>query len=100
MNFIKGLNNLLKPTTVNFILALCIIIILVLIYLRNRTIDLFEPPTNTQSILTSNDYLALFINKYINKIQQNNNYIKTMATQEQKIQELSAKVSNAINPST
>lgn len=88
----------------NFILALCLIIILILIYLRTKTLDLFGEPTpsNTPSInlLTNNDYLSTFINKYIKNIQQKNSYMKKLERQQKTIATLSQQVSNLINPST
>ena len=108
MNFAKGLNNLFKPTYINFILTLCLIIILILIYLKSNKLDLFDTTDTTSTStkplmstkLTDNNYLTSFINNYINKIQQQNVYKKVLATQEQKIQKLSQQVSNLINPST
>jgi hypothetical protein len=109
MNISKGLKNLFAPTIINVIIVLCLIMILLLIYLKAKKIDLFDPmdPLNpynvskpTLSSLTSNDYLTTFINNYVNKIQQQSNYMKVLATQEQTIQNLSQKVSNIINPST
>lgn len=105
INFSKALHNLFKPTILNFILALCIIIILILIYLKNKKIDLFGQndtldPTNTNLLLAGDDYLSSFITKYINNIQQKNKYMKTLATQQQTIQNLTEQVTNIINPST
>jgi Na+/H+ antiporter NhaC len=115
MSVIKGLYNLFKPSVINFILVVCIILILILIYLKYNTIDLFSIPTNTNTttitnpitnttlkynILSSDDYLTSFINKYINNIQQQNSYMKTLATQQQVISNLSEQVSQLINTST
>ena len=108
MNFANGLSNLFKPTYINFILAVCLIIILILIYLKTNKLELFDGTTaNTattkpliSTILTGNNYLTSFINNYISKMQQQNDYKKILATQEQTIQNLSQQVSNLINPST
>lgn len=114
MNFTKGLSNLLKPTYINIILAVCLIIILILIYLKTNKLDLFygadgadgaDTSTTTtkpliSTLLTGNNYLTSFINNYISKMQQQNDYKKVLAKQEQTIQTLSQQVSNLINPST
>ena len=96
MNLSKGLNNLLKPTYLNFILALCLIIILCLIYLKTNKLDLFDPTTP----LTSNNYLTSFLNNYTNKIIQQNANIDILKNQEKTIQTLSQQVAKLINPST
>jgi uncharacterized protein YpmS len=112
MNFTKGLSNLFKPTYINLILAVCLIIILILIYLKTNKLDLFtgvdgangadtattKPLIST--LLTGNNYLTSFINNYISKMQQQNDYKKVLAQQEKTIQTLSQQVSNLINPST
>jgi hypothetical protein len=114
MNFTKGLSNLFKPTYINLILAVCLIIILILIYLKTNKLDLFtgvDGANGTDTItattkplistlLTGNNYLTSFINNYISKMQQQNDYKKVLAKQEQTIQTLSQQVSNLINPST
>ena len=111
MNFTKGLSNLFKPTYINIILAVCLIIILILIYLKTNKLDLFngadgaDTSTTTtkpliSTLLTGNNYLTSFINNYISKMQQQNDYKKVLAKQEQTIQTLSQQVSNLINPST
>ena len=89
MNFTKGLKNLFTPSIINFILATCLIIILILIYLKTNKLDLF----------TDGDYLTTFINNYINKTTQKNAYMQILNQQEQKIQLLTQKVSKLINPS-
>lgn len=111
MNFTKGLSNLFKPTYINIILAVCLIIILILIYLKTNKLDLFYGADGTDTstattkplistLLTGNNYLTSFINNYISKMQQQNDYNKVLAKQEQTIQTLSQQVSNLINPST
>lgn len=90
-NITKGFQNLLIPNSKNFILAGCLIIIFTLIYLQTKQLDLFT---------STDDYLTSFINKYVKNIQQKNEYLKTLATQEQTIQQLSKQVTNIINPST
>jgi hypothetical protein len=100
MNISKGLKNLFTPNIINIIIAICLIIILFLVYIKTNNIDLFDPTDNSYTALTNNDYLTSFINKYVNNIKQQNNYMKVLATQEQTIQNLSDKVSDIINPST
>jgi hypothetical protein len=122
MNFAKGLSNLFNPTYINFILALCLILILILIYLKTNKLELFDKndtnsadttntannanSTNTattkpliSTILTGNNYLTSFINNYISKMQQQNYYKMVLATQGQTIQNLSQRVSDLINSS-
>ena len=87
MNLIKGIRNLFMISTSNILIVLCILLIVSLIYLNSNTIELFN-----------NDYLSLFINRYIKQIQNNSEYKTTLATQEQRIKTLSDSVINLINP--
>lgn len=108
MTLSKGFSNLFKPTIINFILAGCIIIILILIFLHNGKIDLFTnndiiPSTTPNSgiaLLTGNDYLTTFINKYINNIQQQNTYMQTLTNQQQTINNLTQQVAHLVNTSS
>ena len=87
MNLIKGIRNLFMISTPNILIVLCILLIVSLIYLNSNTIELFN-----------NDYLSLFIDRYIKQIQNNSEYKTTLATQEQRIKTLSDSVVNLINP--
>ena len=87
MNLIKGIRNLFMISTPNILIVLCILLIVSLIYLNSNSIELF-----------SSDYLTLFIDRYITKIQNNNEYKSTLATQEQRIKDLSDSVIKLINP--
>ena len=87
MNLIKGIRNLFIISTPNILILLCILLIVSLIYLKSNTIELF-----------SNDYLTLFIDKFIKKIQDNDKYNSTLATKEQRIKDLSESVIKLINP--
>jgi hypothetical protein len=95
MNLSKGLKHLFTPTIINVIIAICLIIILILIYLKTNKLELFGATD-----LTNNDFLSTFINKYVNKIKSQNNYMKVLATQEQTIKNLTTNVSKLINSST
>ncbi len=86
MNLIKGIRNLFMISTPNILVVLCILLIVSLIYLNSNSIELF-----------SSDYLTLFIDRYIKKIQNNNEYKSTLATQEQRIKVLSESVIKLIN---
>jgi hypothetical protein len=101
MNISKGLKNLFTPTIFNVIIAICLIIILILVYLKTKKIDLFNPTTGIllQQESGNIDFVTTFINKYVNNIQQKSNYAKVLATQEQTIQNLSKDVSDLINTS-
>ena len=57
MNLIKGIRNLFMISTPNILILLCILLIVSLIYLNSNTIELFN-----------NDYLSLFIDRYIKQI--------------------------------
>ena len=87
MILIKGIRNLFMISTPNILIVLCILIIVSLIYLNSNTIELFN-----------NDYLSLFIDRYIKQIQNNSEYTSTLATQEQRIKKLSESVIKIINP--
>ena len=87
MNLIKGIRNLFMISTPNILILLCILLIVSLIYLNSNTIELFN-----------NDYLSLFIDRYIKQIKNNSEYKSTLATQEKHIKELSDSVIKIINP--
>ena len=88
MNLVKGFKNIFSPSLTNLLIALSLIIIVILVYIKNKTIDLFDE---------NSDYLQLIINKYQDKQLQRNNFAITLATQEQTIKNLQTQVSNVLS---
>ena len=69
MNLSKGFNNIFSPTLTNFIIALILVIIVILVYIKNKNIDLFGVDDNNDY----DNYLQSIISKYqAKKIQKIN----------------------------
>ena len=49
MNLTKGFQNIFTPTLTNLLISLSLVIIVILVYMKNKTIDLFND--NLQSIV-------------------------------------------------
>ena len=49
MNLTKGFQNIFTPTLTNLLIVLSLVIIVILVYMKNKTIDLFND--NLQSIV-------------------------------------------------
>jgi hypothetical protein len=88
MNLTKGFKNIFSPSLTNLLIVLSLIIIVILVYIKNKTIDLFD---------ANSDFLQLIINKYQDKQEQRNNFAITLATQEQTIQNLEKQVSSVLS---
>ena len=85
MNLSKGFKNIFSPTLINLFIALTLIIIIILIYLKNKNIDLF-----------TDDYLDSIINKIKTNQEQKIQFATRLATQEQTILNLQNSVSNIL----
>lgn len=85
MNLTKGFQNLFSPTLANFLIALSLVIIVILVYIKTKKIDLFDADA---------DLLQSIINKYQTKQIQTNKFLISLATQEQTIQNLQSIASN------
>ena len=88
MNLSKGFHNIISPTLTNLLIALSLVIIVILVYINNKKIDLFDEST---------DYLNSIIAKYQANKTQSNNFSISLATQEQKIQDLYTKFDSIYN---
>ena len=89
--FVSGINTQFEPNTINFCIAMSLILILGLVYLKYKKIELFYDNHNIMPTHVS------FIDKALQMIQYKKQYLSTMATQEQKIQDISNQLSNLIN---
>ena len=81
----KGFKNIFTSTLTNLLIVLSLVIIVILVYIKNKTIDLFDDNT---------DYLQSIINKYQVKQVQKNQFAISLATQEQTIQKIQDTVAN------
>lgn len=79
MNLTKGFQNLFSPTLINLLIAISLVIIVILVYVKNKKIDLFD---------TDPDYLQSIIDQINKNKIQTNNFAISLATQEQTIQNL------------
>lgn len=102
--FSKKMSNLLSST--NIIVALSLVAILLLVYLKNKNFELFDESdiTTTTIPLLNNDIiqnssLVNFINRFIVNKNQQNVYVSALATRQNQINNLSEQVINLINPS-
>ena len=115
--FIKNKSNLLSST--NIIIALSLVAILLLVYLKNNNFELFATSSTSPSLTTptitfidattmpilnndviQNSALVNFINRYIVNKNQQHVYTSTMADRQGTINNLSEQVINLINPSS
>ena len=52
MNLTKGFQNLFSPTLANFLIALSLVIIVILVYIKTKKIDLFNADADySQSLI-------------------------------------------------
>ena len=105
MSFIKGLKNITKPTLVNFIIIIILVIIIMLVYLNEKKVDLFNPTigiidTSLPKTNSYGDNIANFITNLKQKQEQKTIYQEYLTTQNEKIKNLSDKVSELINTSS
>lgn len=84
MNLIKGFQNIFTPTLTNLLIALSLVIIVILVYIKTKNIDLFD---------SNSDYLESLINKIHNTQKQKNKFVISLDNQEQIIQHLQATAS-------
>lgn len=87
MNFKKGFSNIFSPSITNLLIALSLVIIVILVYIKNKNVDLFGDDDNLK-------YLQSIVNKYIAKQKQKSEFGIRLATQEQTIQNLQAQADN------
>jgi len=87
MNLSKGFKNIFSPTLLNLFIALTLVIIIILVYLQNNNIDLFSDDSN---------YLDSVLNRILTKQEQNLQFAKRLATQEQTILNLQKNVSEIL----
>jgi hypothetical protein len=85
MNLTKGFQNIFSPTLTNFLIALSLVIIVFLVYIKTKKIDLFDADV---------DYLQSLIERIKKEQEQKNKFAISLATQEQTIQKLQDTASN------
>lgn len=110
--FSKKISNLFSST--NIIVALSLVAILLLVYLKNKNFELFGEgdittipattiPATTIPLLNNdiiqNSALVNFINRFVVNANQQNVYVSALATRQNQINNLSTQVINLINPS-
>jgi hypothetical protein len=79
--FINGINNITKPTKLNFIILLSLIIIIILVYLKTNNIELFSS----------------FMNNYINKQKIYKDIQSIMMTHDDNINKFSKNVQKVVS---
>ena len=107
--FSQGFNNILSPTLINLFIALSLLIILALIYLKYKKLELYTNPTTTsksettdfdinQYVLdTDTGYMQTIVDNYINSIQLKNKLQLILNSREQIIQDLSSQINQLIS---
>jgi hypothetical protein len=108
MHLQKGFNNIISPSVFNLVILIILVLILLLVYIKTNKFELFSTtdpnpttlPTNTSiKQIISNSPLTNFINQYINKVNQKNQFSTILNNRQPKINSLSNSVLSLINPS-
>ena len=84
-NISRGFKNIFSLNIINLLIVLCLILILVLTYSKNKKIDLYT------------NYLNDFMNKYKNSIITKNEFLTRLEAQEAKIMSTTQKFYNIMN---
>lgn len=103
--FAKGFNNILSPTLLNLFIALSLLIILSLSYLKYNKIELYLDPIATN--LTNNDttknnfdtdtgYISRIVQNYIKSKQVKNEFQLQLDLREKQIEDISYKLNELI----
>ena len=103
--FAQGFNNILSPTLLNLFIALSLLIILSLSYLKYNKIELYVDPTTTRSITNDttknnfdNDtgYISSIVQKYMKSKQLKNNLQSQLVLREKQIEDISYQLNELI----
>ena len=110
--FSQGFNNILSPSLINLFIALSLLIIIALIYLKYNKIELYADPTTTQrqpsatlssdginelNLKTDSGYMSTIINNYLNSIQLKNDLQLALDNREAIIQDMSEQINKIIS---
>ena len=101
--FSKGFNTILSPNLINLFIALSLLIIMTLIYLKYKKIELYDNPTTTSfnidqyNLDTDTVYMQNIIDNYIKSIQLKNNLQVILNSRENTIQDLSKEINKLIS---
>jgi hypothetical protein len=101
--FSQGFNTILSPTLINLFIALSLLIILALIYLKYKKIELYTNPSTTMfninqyNLDTDTGYMQNIIDNYIKSIKLKNNLQEILNARENKIQDLSLQINQLIS---
>ena len=101
--FSKGFNTILSPTLINLFIAISLLIILALIYLKYKKIELYENQSTTsfdedEDILdTDTGYMSSIINNYIKSFKLKNDLQEILNSRQTKIQDLSFQINQLIS---
>jgi hypothetical protein len=97
-----------KISVTNIIICICLLVILLLVYLKTNKFELFDPttpalPANPELLnnnVINNTTLVNFINTFITKKVKQNEYSDILNNRQQIINSYSDRVLNLINPSS
>ena len=107
--FSQGFNNVLSPSLINLFIALSLLIILALIYLKYNKLELYQNPTTTKTTPTkTNDkiyqaklntdtgYMSSIVNNYIKSNQVKNELQEILNLRETQIQNISSEINKLL----
>jgi hypothetical protein len=107
--FSQGFNNILSPSLINLFIALSLLIILALIYLKYNKLELYQNPTTTKAtptrtyaniyqanLNTDTGYMSSIVNNYIKSKKVKNNLQDILNIREQKIQNIASEINKLL----
>ena len=119
--FSQGFNNVLSPSLINLFIALSLLIILALIYLKYNKLELYENPTTTKAttktttktttketptktndniyqanLNTDTGYMSSIVNNYIKSRQVKNELQEILNLRETQIQNISSEINKLL----
>jgi len=106
--FSQGFNNILSPSLINLFIALSLLIIIALIYLKYNKLELYADPKAPSITFSSSDidefnlktdtgYISEIVNKYLNSIKVKNALQSILDSREQQILDISSEINKLIS---
>ena len=101
--FSQGFNNILSPSLINLFIALSLLIIIALIYLKYNKIELYidnysvtADYINQMNLNNNTDYMSSIIDNYIKSKKDNNKFKEILNARQKNIQDISYKINELI----
>jgi hypothetical protein len=101
--FSQGFNNILSPSLINLFIALSLLIIIALIYLKYNKIELYidnysvtADYINQMNLNNNTGYMSSIIDNYIKSKKDNNKFKEILNDRQKNIQDISYKINELI----